>query len=122
MTLEPSPAGEAVFACDGKLRITQAEMGGEDLLVGCAATFGMKFSQPLRTADFFCGVVSEKIFRLVLKVIETWIGGKRFRRHAELPFVCPRSALNGLKVSSFELSTAGWTSVLSADRMRPSRS
>src|ERR1700733_8222581 len=92
MLLKPSPAGEAVFARDGKLRITQAERHGEDSLVGRVATFGMKFAQPLRAADFFCGVVSEKILCLVLKVVEIRIGGKGFGRHEELPFVCPRSA------------------------------
>ncbi len=103
MTPEPGPTGETVFVRDCELRGAEAEMGCEDFLVCCAAKIRMEFPKPLRTAELSCGVLPEKIFRLVLEVVEIRICGKAFDRHGELPFVCPKSALNGLKVSSIEL-------------------
>ena len=75
-------------------------MGGENILVRGNAAFWMKLSKPLRAAEFSGRMLLEEIFRLVFQVREVWICGKAFDRHAELPFVCPRSALKGLKVSS----------------------
>src|SRR5450631_2216966 len=80
-------------------------MDCENFLVRGNAAFWMNLSKPLRAAELFCRMLLEKIFRLVFQVREVWICGKAFDRHAELPLVCPRSALKGLKVSSNELVT-----------------
>jgi hypothetical protein len=53
VSLESGPTCEAVLACDRKLRIAETEMRSKYLLVSCAAEFWMKFSKPLRAAEFF---------------------------------------------------------------------
>ena len=52
----------------------------------------MEFAEALCAARFSQRVLAEKIFCLVLKVVETGICWELFRRHRELPFVYPRSA------------------------------
>jgi hypothetical protein len=64
----------------------------------------------------------EQVPGLILEVIEVGIRREASYRHNELPFVCPRSALMGRKlVRENEIAAIRWTSVLSADRMRPLR-
>jgi hypothetical protein len=66
----------------------------------------MEFAQALCAAWFSQHMLADKIPCLVLKVVETGICRELFSRHGELPFVYPRSAQNGLKVSSVELRSS----------------
>ena len=80
----------------------------------------MKFPDPLGYSRTVGGTLFQQVFRLILEVIEVRIRWEASYRHDELPFVCPRSAIYGQKVSSRKRIVAiRWTSVLSADRMRP---
>jgi hypothetical protein len=67
-------------------------MGAEYFLVCGTAQAWMEFAEALCVARVPQRVLAEKIFCLVLKVIETGVCGELFRRHRELPFVYPRSA------------------------------
>jgi hypothetical protein len=59
---------------------------------------------------------------LIFKVIEIRVCGEAFYRHDELPFMRPGPHFVGRKsVRTNELLRCRWTSVLSADRMRPVR-
>jgi hypothetical protein len=81
VTFEPGPTYEAALARDRQLRITEAERLCENLLVCCTTEFWMKFSKPLRAAKFFRRVLLQKVFRLVLEVVEVRVCGKTFDWH-----------------------------------------
>src|ERR1700690_713369 len=60
----------------------------------------MKFPGPLGGSQVAGRVVAQQVFGLILQMIEVGIGGEASYRHDELPFVGPRSAFDGQKVSS----------------------
>src|ERR1035438_7817190 len=119
--LQSCPAGKPSLASDGELRIAQLQRCSEDLRVRGAAVTRMKLPDPLGCSGSAGFLLLEQVFGLIPEVIEVGIRGEASYRHNELPFVCPRSAFDGQKVSSRKRIVAiRWTSVLSADRMRPS--
>jgi len=92
VALEPCPTCKAVFTRNRQLRIAEAQISREDLLVSRLAKLRLKFAKPLRGAGLSLGVFPKKIFRLVFEMVETRIFREKLRWHGELPFVCPRSA------------------------------
>jgi hypothetical protein len=92
MCFEPRPAGEAVFAGDGELRVAELELGREDCGVCGARKAGMEFADQLRCGKVAGSVGFDQVFGLVLQLTEVRIGRKGSDRHNELPFMCPMSA------------------------------
>lgn len=100
--------------------IAELQPGMEDFCVSRMMEARMKFADALRYLRRVGGMSFQQVLGLMLEVIEIGIGRERSYRHDELPFVRPRSAYDGQKVSSQRrIVLMGWTSVLSADRMRP---
>jgi len=82
MRLEPCPTGKAVFTSDCEEGIAEREAGGEDLGIGRVEETGMKLSEALNGTWIATGVAFEKVFCLVLEVVEAGIGREAFYRHA----------------------------------------
>src|ERR1035438_5915752 len=123
MPLQPRPAREPSLARDGGLCVAELELGVEDFRIRRLSESRMKFSQLLRKGWKAGSMILEQIFRLIFQMVEVGIRWEASYRHGGLPFVSPRSACDGQKVSSWNrIVTSRWTSVLSADRMRLSRS
>jgi hypothetical protein len=61
----------------------------------------MKFSPLLRHGWDAGRMILQQIFGLIFQMVEVWIRGEASNWHGELPFVSPRSAFDGQKVSSW---------------------
>jgi hypothetical protein len=97
---QPRPAGKSMFAGDCKLCIAEAELCVEDFSVRGPVETRMEFPEPLGRCLVAGIMILEQVFRLISEVIEVGIRWEASYRHDELPFVCPRSAIYGQKVSS----------------------
>ena len=95
--LQPRPAVEPRFACDGELGIAELQVRTEDFGVGRMMESGMKLPDALRYLRRARSMSSQQVLRLMFEVIEIGIGREWSYRHDELPFVRPRSALTGRK-------------------------
>ena len=122
MPFQSRPTRKSVLACDCELRVAEAQPGNKDLGVRGLIETWMKLSDPLRYSLTAGGMVTGQVFCLMLEMIEIWICRETFYRHDELSFVYAQVRINGQKVSSQKkIVSVRWTSVLSADRMRPLR-
>jgi hypothetical protein len=98
--LQPRPARKSIFAGNGKLRITETELGVEDFSVRGPAETWVEFPDALGYPRSAGGTLFQQVLGLMLEMIEVRIRWEASYRHDELPFVCPSSAVYGQKVSS----------------------
>jgi hypothetical protein len=122
VSAKPGPARESVLARDRELRVAQGERRLADRVVRRRGEARVKLANALARLATVRALGFLKVSGLVLEVIEARVGWQLFRRHDELPFVArPDVRKRGQKVSSLIDTVWGWTSVLSADWVRPLR-
>ena len=71
--LQPRPAGKSGLARDGELRVTEAQMGVEDLGIGGSGETRMEFPEALGHFRIARGMRLAQVFGLILKMIEVGI-------------------------------------------------
>jgi hypothetical protein len=102
VALQSGPTGKTIFASDGELGVTQAELGVEDPGVRGTTETRMKFPDALGYCGSARGELFQQVPGLIFEMNEAWIRWEAPYRHDELPFVCPRSANYGQKGSSWK--------------------
>jgi hypothetical protein len=100
MAFQASPTGESRLASDGQLGVAQAKLSAENFGVRGALEARVKLTNQLSRGWIAGGFRLQQIFGLILEMVQTGIGRQRAYRHGELPFLSPRSACAGQKVSS----------------------
>jgi len=112
------PAWKSILTGNRELRIREAEFSGEDFSIAGILEMWMKLSEPLGHFQVMGSMPFQQVFCLILEMVKAGIRREVSHWHNELPFLCPGPHIEGRK-SVREIGFFRWTSVLSADRMRP---
>jgi hypothetical protein len=121
MGFQPRPACEAALPRHGQLSVAELYLGAENFGIGGASEARMKFPELLGHVRTPRGVTAKEIFRLMPEMNQAGMRREAFYRH-DKPLSYAQVRMHGQKESlQRRIAVTRWTSVLSADRMRPVR-